>query len=152
MGNAFRMTGNYNDAIKHFRQAERLYEDIGDIVSYSYTLWSFANVYKMKGDLLPARELLKKARRNFKKTRDPRGIIYCNLTLGEMEYMKGKSGRAEKLFRLALKEAVARGFKLETCHARMLLAVMAGGPSKTLSCYGRLGVRTMPSGIPCNMP
>jgi tetratricopeptide (TPR) repeat protein len=158
IGNAFRMKKNYEDAIRHFKKAAGLYEEIGDIVSYSYTLWSLANVYKMKGDFRNVRFYIKMAQRNFKKTKDPRGLIYCDLTLGETAFMEGKRAVAEGLFASSMKSAKSHSFRLEGCHAETLLAwARRSGPAakslkKTAGCYKKIGVDLNFGGIPFNMP
>jgi tetratricopeptide (TPR) repeat protein len=153
IGNAFRMVDNYRDALRHFEKATALYEDIGDVVSYSYTLWSLANVHKMKMDFTSAMLYIKKALRNFKKTKDPRGIIYCNLTLGEIMFMEGKKGVAGKKFLSALQSAEGYDFKLEKCHAQMLLTAVGSQQSAVKTeCYKKMGVHLKFTGIPFNMP
>lgn len=152
IGNAFRMLDKYSDALKHFNGATVIYENIGDIVSYSYTLWSLANVYKMEGDFDNARLYIKKALRNFRRTKDPRGIIYCGLTLGEIDFMEGKRGVAEKRFLSALVSAATHNFKLEKCHAEIMLKYIKGQNSKITSCYKKMGINLEFSGIPFNMP
>lgn len=152
IGNAFRMAGVYREALKHFEKASVLYEEIGDIVSYSYTIWSFANVYKMKGDISRARLYITKALKNFKKTRDPRGIIYCNLTIGELNFMKGRKNLAEEKFISALMSAERHDFKLEKCHSNMLLMSIKGKIPNVPSCYKKIGIDLDFTGIPFNMP
>ncbi len=153
IGNAYRMINNYKDAIKHFKKASRLYEDIGDIVSYSYTLWSFANVYKMKKDFLTSRNYINKALTNFKKTKDPRGIIYCSLTLGEMEFMEGNHASAKRRFLSALNSAAKHDFMLEKCHAEVLLQnAISGLIQKKPGCYKKIGVDCAEVSMPFNMP
>jgi len=155
IGNAYRMLCNYKDALRHFEKATALYEEIGDVVSYSYTLWSLANVYKMKRDSVNARLYVKGALKNFKKTKDPRGIIYCDLTLGEIEFMEGRNSLAEKRLSSAMHNAERHNFKLERCHSQMLLNHMQGqgsGDNGRVSCYKRLGINLDFTGIPFNMP
>jgi tetratricopeptide (TPR) repeat protein len=157
IGNAYRMKGNLQDALKHFKKASNLYEKIGDVVSYSYTLWSLANVYKMKSDFVNARLYIKKASNNFKRTKDPRGIIYCDLTLGEVDFMEGRKRFSEKRLTSALSRAESHDFKLEKCHCRMLLMEVRGqkGVRKSVkaeNCYKKLGVYLDFTGIPFNMP
>ncbi|BCB96966.1 tetratricopeptide repeat domain protein [Dissulfurispira thermophila] len=154
IGNAFRMTGNYNDALRHFKKAVELYKGIGDVVSYSYTLWSLANVYKMNGNLEHVRAYIDTALRNFKKTKDPRGIIYCNLTLGELMFMQGRYDLAEKKLMSAFQGADMHGFKLERCHSEMLLTHIGTQKIKGRgqNCYKKIGVRLNFTGIPFNMP
>lgn len=154
IGNAYRMVNNYGEAMKHFKKAERLYGEIGDLVSYSYTLWSVANVYKMEGDFASARSSVRKAERNFRKTKDPRGLIYCDMTVGEIEFMEGKKAAAKRKLLSALESATSHGFRLERCHARVLLfhADGAEGSSRLPECYKALGVNLRNVSIPFNMP
>jgi tetratricopeptide (TPR) repeat protein len=159
IGNAFRMLGNYSDALKHFKKAIALYEDIGDMVSYSYTLWSLATVHKMEMDFDNARLYIKKALKNFKNTKDSRGIIYCNLSLGEIDFIEGNKHIAEDRFLSAMDIAAKHNFKLEKCHSEALLNYIKGqglrvkGQTvKFISCYKKIGVNLDFSGIPFNMP
>ncbi len=160
IGNAHRMANNYREAMRHFKKAGHLYGRIGDIVSYSYTLWSIANVCKMEGDFAGARASIGTALKNFKKTKDPRGIIYCDMTLGELEFMEGKRARAEKKLLSAFGSASDHGFKLEQCHARALLMLVNGpyaagrltGSAGLASCYKKTGVNLKVASIPFNMP
>jgi len=154
IGNAYRMQKRYGDAMRHFRKAEHLYEEIGDIVSYSYTLWSIATAYKMKRDFPQAKTFISAALRNFKRTRDPRGVIYCDMLLGEMDFMKGRNAAAGTRLRRALQSSVKYGFRLEQCHAKTLLALLPGASGKAvpLSCYQKIGVTMHTPSIPFNMP
>ncbi|HXW69210.1 MAG TPA: tetratricopeptide repeat protein [Dissulfurispiraceae bacterium] len=154
IGNAYRMQKRYGDAMRHFRKAAQLYEEIGDIVSYSYTLWSIATACKMKSDFTQARTFTSAALRNFKRTKDPRGVIYCDMLLGEMDFMRGRNAAADKRLRRALLGAGNYGFSLEQCHAKTLLALLPGSTGKTvpLSCYKRIGVSLHTVSIPFNMP
>jgi tetratricopeptide (TPR) repeat protein len=157
VGNANRIMKEYGMALDHFRKATRLYEEIGDIVSYSYTLWSLAMVYKMKGDLIQAGELIGRARKNFKKTKDPRGIIYCDLADGEVAWMEGNNRKAQKLMQSALANAERHKFKLEGCHARLLLLNVVqdfrkGATAKNPPCYKKIGVDLNFDSMPFNIP
>lgn len=153
IGNAFRMFKNYNEALRHFKKAMRVYEEIGDIVSYSYTLWSLANLYKMEGDLEIAVDYLQRALKNFRKTKDPRGIIYCDLTFGEIDFINNQKASAERKLMNALKNSESHGFKLETCHCLMFLNYLKNPDiSKLTSCYKKIGVNLNFDGIPFNIP
>lgn len=154
IGNALRMMGNYKDALRYFKRAMSIYEHIGDIVSYSYTLWSLANLYKMKKDIERAEVYIELALRNFKKTKDPRGIVYCDLTLGELMFMRDKYDLAEKKFMNAYENADMHNFKLERCHSKMLLMQVKRQKigDKREDCYKKLGVRLDITGIPFNIP
>ncbi|NIM66772.1 MAG: hypothetical protein GTO55_01235, partial [Armatimonadetes bacterium] len=44
-----------------------------------------------------AEKYLKDALSNFRKTRDPRGIIYCKLGMAELGYLRGKKIAAKRL-------------------------------------------------------
>jgi tetratricopeptide (TPR) repeat protein len=157
IGNAWRMKGDYVRATGEFKKAAALYGRIGDIVSYSYTIWSLATLCKMRGNLAEALKYTAEARRNFRKTKDPRGIIYCDLAQGEVAWMMGKEKRAQALIRGALASAVAHKFRLEECHARLLLlnagkAYRKGAAAKTPSCYKKIGVGLRFDTMPFNLP
>jgi len=153
-GNAYRMQKRFGDAMRHFRKASQLYEEIGDIVSYSYTLWSIATTCKMKRDFPQAEAYSSTALRNFKRTKDPRGVIYCDMLLGEIAFMTGRKAAAGKRLRRALLSAGKYGFRLEECHAKTLLALLHDAPGKAVpsSCYKRIGVAIHAISIPFNMP
>ncbi|MEW6117280.1 MAG: tetratricopeptide repeat protein [Nitrospirota bacterium] len=153
IGNAYRMLGNYREAMNHFRKATRLYESIGDLVSYSYTLWSVAMVHKMNGDFARARRAVGKAMRNFRKTKDPRGIIYCDMALGEMLLLEGKKRAAEKKLRTASANADRHRFRLEQCHATVLLSALTSGRgSLNERCYKKIGIHLPDISLPFNIP
>ena len=157
IGNAWRMRGDYVRATVDFKKAAALYGKIGDIVSYSYTIWSLATLCKMKGDLSSALKYTAEARRNFRKTKDPRGIIYCDLARGEVAWMMGKGKAAHALISEALASAVAHKFRLEECHARLLLlnagkTYRKGSVAKTPPCYKKIGVGLRFDTMPFNLP
>ena len=72
-GNALRMKDDYSGALLHFRKATTLYRKIGDIVSFSYTLWSLGKTYTMLGRLDKAAEYFKQAQGFSKRQKDPKG-------------------------------------------------------------------------------
>lgn len=163
IGNAYRMINDYETAMEFFVNATELYEEFGDIVSHSYTLWSMANVSKMKMDFVSANNYLNRALKNFKKTKDSRGIAYCSLTNGEIEFMKGNYGQAEKLFKYAIEITESFDFALERCHANSFLNITLAmkepkneGKSKAIKpnikCYKKIGVEIYPEDMPYNMP
>ena len=154
IGNAYRMQKRFGDAMRHFRKAAQLYEEIGDLVSYSYTLWSIATACKMKRDFQQAETFTSAALRNFNRTKDPRGVIYCDMLLGEMDFMRGRNAAAGKRLHRALLSAGKYGFSLEQCHCKTLLALLPGATGKALpsSCYKRIGVTIHTISIPFNMP
>jgi tetratricopeptide (TPR) repeat protein len=157
IGNAYRMKGDYARAEIEFKKAAALYGRIGDIVSYSYTIWSLATLCKMRGDLPKALKYTAEARRNFRKTKDPRGIIYCDLAQGEVAWMRGKGKAAHALLSEALANAAVHKFRLEECHARLLLlnagkAYRKGAAAQTPACYKKIGVGLRFDTMPFNLP
>lgn len=126
-------------------------------MSYSYTLWSVAHVHKTEGYLDASRRMIGKAMTNFRKTRDPRGLIYCELTLGEIGVLSSDRGRAEKRFRTALKSAERHRFMLEICHARKLLSLLSPAVNQRRAnsidqCYRKIGARLEAMSFPVSMP
>ncbi|HMK59529.1 MAG TPA: tetratricopeptide repeat protein [Dissulfurispiraceae bacterium] len=157
IGNAHRMSGDFAGALLHFKKATDLYSKIGDIVSFSYTLWSLACVYKMKGDLDKAANCIASARKNFKKTKDPRGIVYCDLADGEAAWIKGDRKLARKLIQSALDSSRKHKFRLEECHSKLLLLnsshpFSSGVAAATVTCYKKIGIDPKLSTAPFNIP
>lgn len=160
IGNAYRMIDEYDAAMEYFKKATELYQEFGDIVSHSYTLWSIANVFKIKRDLDKGKIYLDKALKNFIKTRDMRGVAYCKLTHGEIEFMEGNHAKALKILKSALQITNSYNFALERCHAESLLNIALHlkkhGSLETLiplsKCYKKIGVQNYLDNIPCKMP
>jgi tetratricopeptide (TPR) repeat protein len=151
MGNALRMRGNYKDALHHLKRAERVYLTMGDIVSYSYTLWSIGMVHLMEGRLRWAEYYVMKASVRFKKTKDIRGLISCRLALGQVQYLRGDRSAARREFVKAFHDSVGNKFGIETCHSKALLEYMKTG-KMTHECHRRAGSRLRVSSIPFNIP
>jgi hypothetical protein len=97
--------------MQHFAKAERLYGAIGDIVSYSYTIWSMATLFIMIGEYQRARREITQAQKNFRKTKDPRGLIYCEMALGQIDFLHGRRKQARGRFQAAYKEATGVRFR-----------------------------------------
>lgn len=150
IGNAYRMLGNYQQALADFKKASSLYEFIGDRVSYSYTLWSIGTTYKMMNSFLPAKDHFRKAQALFRATKDPRGIIYCRLGMGEIAFLEGRIKLGVHYALSSLESARNYGFKLEACHAEMLRAYMIGKSER--SCYNKLGLQLQFDNAPFNIP
>jgi hypothetical protein len=104
----------------------------------------------------------------FKKTKDPRGIIYCRLGLGEIALLKGKRTIAKKHILKSLQGSSENSFAVEKCHATTLMSYMnknnptsppfskggmVGFSGKIDNgCYDRLGLKLMFQGLPLNIP
>jgi len=150
IGNAYRMSGEYRKALAFFSKASALYRKIGDRVSYSYTLWSMGTTHKMLLDLPTAQAYFREARGLFRKTRDPRGLIYCQLGFGEIAMLTGNAKKASQCFTDSRDQAKKYGFRVERCHAAMLVSYL-GGKKKPL-CYNTLGVELGFTKAPFNIP
>lgn len=151
IGNAYRMSLNFKKAFEFFNRASKIYEKIGDIVSYSYTLWGIGTSHKMLGNYEEANIFINKAFLNFTKTKDPRGIIYCNLAKGEILLLKGKKYLAEKYIEKSLNDAVRYNFAVEKCYANTLKSILKKS-RLNLSCYKNLGIELKLGEIPLNIP
>jgi len=115
------MNGDYKNALRYFKKAEILYKQIGDRVSYAYTLWSVGASHKMLGEYKDAAKSFNEAAGFFEQTRDPRGKIYCILGIGELDYLNGNKGTAKRAFKRSLKLAGDYGFEVERRYAEKLL-------------------------------
>lgn len=175
IGNACRMMGDYKSSLMNFSKASNLYKKIGDKVSYSYTLWSIGTTYKMTRNFHKARDNFQNAMLLFKKTKDSRGIVYCRLGLGELDFLEGRKALARMHLDMAFQEAAEKGFAIEKCHAAMILSYISenypfvtlcrrgmkkgtkgeqiGLPEKINDkCYNRFGLRLKFRGLPFNIP
>jgi hypothetical protein len=101
-------------------------------------------------DLLSAQSYFNAAKELFKKTKDPRGLIYCQLAYGELAMLQGHGRKAEKYFQASLEQAKRYGFSVEKCHATMLISYLTG--KKKPLCYNSLGVRLKFAEAPFNIP
>jgi len=144
------MHGEYRKALASFSRASALYRKIVDRVSYSYTLWSMGTTHKMLLDLASAQVCFNEAQGLFRKTKDPRGLIYCQLGFGEIAMLTGNTKKAAKYFSDSLEQAKKYGFRIEQCHASMLISYLAG--KKKPVCYNTLGVRLGFTEAPFNIP
>jgi hypothetical protein len=106
--------------------------------------------YKMLGDYRSASSYFKVSQDLFKKTKDPRGLIYCRLGLGEIALLEGRKNKAEKYFSEAVTNAKKYGFKVERCHAEMLFSSLSG--EITSFCYNKLGLKLSFDTLPFNLP
>ena len=86
----------------------------------------------------------------FKKTKDPRGLIYCKLGLGEIAMLKGRKLLAKKYISSSIDDASRYGFQLEKCHAEMIMSYLLG-ELKT-NCYNKLGLGLDFKNAPFNLP
>jgi hypothetical protein len=104
----------------------------------------------MTGDYEKAAGYLKKAMQFFRKTKDPRGVIYCRLGFGEIAFLSGKKAVAKKYVSNALREAAAYRFSVEKCYAETLYSFVHG--SKNTACHTRLGLKLNFEKLPLNIP
>jgi len=92
-----------------------------------------------------------KASARFRRTKDIRGLIYCRLALGQVQYLRDDRKGARRQLVTALHDSVERKFAIETCHSRALLDYMEKG-KMTHGCYRRAGSGLSVSSIPFNIP
>lgn len=151
MGNALRMALDYKGALTNFKSASAVYKKIGDIASYSYTLWSIGSTYLMLGKPGMAGKHFMAAKKNFTKTKDARGIIYCMLGTAQIKYLKGGVKEAVDEISKAVAMAQKCGFAVEYCHGRALLSAAQTGHADN-KCYKSLGLRLRFEQIPFNIP
>ena len=127
LANATRMKGDFNGSLKYFKKAKLYYKKIGDKVSFAYTLWGEGTAFKMMKNLKDAKDDFWAAQKLFKETKDERGIAYCELSLGEIELLEGKSAQASRLFRVALKRTRKFFFGVELVYAKRFLKAIKTG-------------------------
>jgi len=121
LANATRMKGDFKGSLKYFKKAKLYYKKIGDKVSFAYTLWGEGTAFKMMKNLKDAKDDFWAAQKLFKETKDERGIAYCELSLGELEFLNGRRQNASALFKEALKKARVFSFGVEVKYAEILI-------------------------------
>lgn len=127
IANSLRMRGRFKESLEFFKKARENYKKIGDRVSYAYTLWGEGSAFAMLGRHGDAINGFEAAYRLFKETGDRRGVVYCMITIGQLEFMANpKKGSA--LVKKALKEALSLGIRTEAGYARQALNAMKKTP------------------------
>jgi len=148
---------HFSDALEYFRRAEELYRDIGDEVSYAWTLWSFGTALKVLRRFDEAREKFEAARALFAKTGDARGMVYYLLAVAEIAFLEGHKEEAFALFERIETSLSGKPLKLEKVHLR-LYRWLAGKEEASLDdireLYRKLGVHFLPPFpvFPLNLP
>ncbi|MBI5562513.1 MAG: tetratricopeptide repeat protein [Deltaproteobacteria bacterium] len=127
VANSLRMQGDFKASLAYFKKAKTQYKRIGDKVSYAYTLWGEGSSLLMLGKAELASEDFKEAARLFRETKDRRGLIYCELSRGQMQFKKNASKAAE-LVNKAFKEARSIGLGVEIAYAKEVLETMTRNP------------------------
>lgn len=121
IANALRMKNDFQGSLKYFKKAKAHYKKIGDKVSFAYTLWGEGTAFKMMNRFSGAKKDFLYAQKLFKETKDERGLSYCELSMGELEFLKGRRTATMPLFKKALKRARAFSFGVEIRHANRLI-------------------------------
>jgi tetratricopeptide (TPR) repeat protein len=121
------MKDDFKGSLQYFKKAKAHYKKIGDKVSFAYTLWGEGTAFKMMNKLEDAKKDFLDAQKLFKETIDERGLAYCELSLGELEFLKGRLKDASKLFNEALKRAKRFSFGVEIKYAKRLLKALKTG-------------------------
>ncbi len=160
MANAHRMASNFARAFDYFSQATALYQEIGDRISYAYTLWGEGTTYKMVGKDEEALSAFHASEAIFQETGDQRGRVYTLLGRGELAFLRGESAEAEGMLLEAREITDSHPFRLERCHCQLLQILLRTGGEGTVSLkevqreYRRLG-SDFPHGeasLPLNLP
>lgn len=127
IANSMRMMGDFKGSLRFFKKAKDNYRKIGDKVSYAYTLWGEGTALQVLGRGKEAMKDFKEAAALFKETKDRRGLIYCALSVGELDFLKDrKKGLAA--FKSALRKAEKLGLGVESRYARELISAAAKAP------------------------
>jgi tetratricopeptide (TPR) repeat protein len=127
IANSMRMMGDFKGSLKFFKKAKDNYKKIGDKVSYAYTLWGEGTALQVLGRDTEALKDFQEAAALFKETRDRRGLIYCALSVGELDFKKDRK-KGVRAFSSALKKAEKLGLGVESRYARELLMAAQKSP------------------------
>lgn len=127
IANSMRMMGDFKGSLAFFKKAKVNYRKIGDKVSYAYTLWGEGTALQVLGRDEEALKDFKEAAALFKETKDRRGLIYCALSTGELDFKKDRK-KGVLAFKAALKKAASLGLGVESRYAKELLRAAKDSP------------------------
>jgi len=127
IANSMRMMGDFKGSLKFFKKAKDNYKKIGDKVSYAYTLWGEGTALQILGRNAEALKDFQESAGLFKETRDRRGLIYCELSAGELDFKQDRK-KGVRAFSSALKKAEKLGLGVESRYARELLLAAQKSP------------------------
>jgi tetratricopeptide (TPR) repeat protein len=151
LGNTRRMKGDFTGALKEFKAAEKGYAIIGDVVSYSYTLWSMGMTGLFLKRYKEAETCFLKANANFESTGDGRGMAYVHMGLAQLKMLRRQNPAADLKAARALTAETAIGW--EHLMARVVEAHAKPRTMKKLcekiTAYGS---SWRPVGFPINIP
>ncbi len=115
-GNALRMQGKLSAALPFMKKAERLYRQLGQKGPLGFVLWSRGQWELERNNVAMARRFFFDAKKIFKKVKDRRGILYCDLGFAEILRLKNKPD-FRRVFRRITTTAQALGLPLEKTYA-----------------------------------
>ncbi len=151
------MVGHFEEALEYFGKAAALYEDIGDEVSYAWTLWSWGTAFKVLGELGKRVRNSRLPRGSLRRPRDTRGMVYYLLSVAEVTFLEGKKDEALGFLKEAEDLLVEKPFRLEKVHVKLYRWLMGEGEdslSNIRGLYEGIGAHFLPSfpTLPLNIP
>ncbi len=129
VANSMRMRDDFKGSLAYFRKAKTNYRKIGDKVSYAYTLWGEGSAYQMLGKNSLAAKDFREAEKLFKITKDRRGLVYCLLSVSQIEFAKDPK-KGIRLAKEALRKALSLNLGVEIRYAKKVLETMSKHPEK----------------------
>ena len=132
-GNAWRMLGRLSVAVPFMKRAEEFYRQLRLPGPLGFVLWSRAMLETERRAWSHATRFLAAAEAEFRRAKDPRGLVYVTLGKGELARARQKDSSLQ-YYRRADRQAGRLGLFFEQAHAR----VREGRAD--VSIYRRFGV------------
>jgi tetratricopeptide (TPR) repeat protein len=118
-GNGWRMKNQFNRALPFMQRAERGYRKLKLFGPLGFVLWSRAQLRISQKNFRLAEADLKESEVAFRKSKDPRGLVYVELGKGDLARARNFSSRS--FYQRVARSARRLGLSFELTHARVRL-------------------------------
>lgn len=109
LANVLRQQGDLRRARSHYLRSHELYSRLGDRIDLAYVDWGLGKVALQTGDMGAAQSHFRRALAAFARGGEARGEVLSEMALSGLLHARGRTARAEALFRKAWRRARAAG-------------------------------------------
>jgi tetratricopeptide (TPR) repeat protein/DNA-binding CsgD family transcriptional regulator len=118
--------GEFSEAAKHFRGAERGFKAIGSTLEATHALFGLGLVYQMKGDQQNAERQFRRCLKQYEQLGDRKWVAKCQSAIGRSAWTRGDNAEAMKRIEAALTVMKEMGSRVEMGIQMNQLAVIHG--------------------------
>lgn len=125
LGMTSRRLNLYDQAVEHYNESIRLYEELGNLSEKAASENNLAYVYRMKGEYDIAFHYARSAFTTREEINDPVGLAYSNQTLGELYRDREELEMAKRFFTAAKQIFASQGMDQHVAQVNIALANIA---------------------------